>query len=316
MIRISATVLALTFCLVGCDAEGKPSAGKSDPTASVGTPTPTTIDEPQTQVSLKEARRRWDDAMIASILEGTGRYRWTSHFRGFADPFMEESGVFGFDPMRTSFTRVITNLEPGPGDRTEFVVRMIRRDHQTYMQMEDWGRWEGCWLRLGADGLGDEVSADQRAILAQLEQSPEIPTPIAVPLNSTVSKTSADHFPSPYIEYTSVVSLYEALAFLGLNGRILQAERSALLEAKAPITVAIGVDDRPYGAAASGEEIAAALDRSTIDLGGSEIRDFIGMMSSELTFSDLGSDAAVQRPRGDDILPPNATQQTTCAAQR
>jgi hypothetical protein len=287
---------------------GRPAAeATADPAPSVA---PSPAEEPQPAVSLKQARRQWDKAMVDSVLEGTGRYEWAVTAMGRT--FTEEVGIFGFDPMRTSLRRTISNLDPEPGQPRELVINVIRRDKSTYMQMAGWGPWDGCWLRMSADMAPEGGISDvEGEMLDALSETPEIPSSISVALNSTVSSTRADHYPAPYVEYTAQVSLGEALAFLGVNYRILFPERDALLKARAPIVVAIGIDDRPYAVFADGARIGDALRRSGIKLDG-PIFSFLDIVTAEVRFTDLGLDVEVRAPAEDLLLPRGATRDDTC----
>lgn len=293
-------------------ATASPTSTATDPAPP---PAASPTDPPQPTVTLRQARKQWDAAAIASIRKGTGRYEWTVWIAGVETPFMEESGVFGFDPLRTSFTRTITNPDPKPGDPGSFTMTMIRRDHQTYMRMAGWGAWEGCWLHLSASALEGEITQSQKQLIGLVADSPEIPTAIAVPLNSTVTKTSADYYPAPYVEYTAQVSMLEALGFVGINARLLLPKRAALLKVKAPIIVAIGVDGRPYGAAVIGQDLATALARSKIGLGPGLPR-YLQHLIADVSFTDLGSGAKVKLPAAARVLPDHATRKQTCPARR
>jgi len=237
----------------------------------------------------------------------TARYSWGAWVGDDEDPLLSENGVFGLDPTRTAFERVIRDPTAQGGDgRTEYTVRVRRRDDETYMQMADWGSWDGRWLHVTADMVSEATGLD-------LSDSVALPAAVAVALDSTVTRPTAEAwFGDPYVEYTAEVPAIEALQFLGVSPAALVADRERLAHARAPIQVAM-LSGRIKGAAARGQQVVAALRRAHVRID-RRLRTYVSGVSASVSLSNLGKGAVVRLPEARRVLPDGATKNRTCPA--
>jgi hypothetical protein len=280
----------------------RPSASASS-TSTSPTATPT-----KAPVTLRQARREWHDAVYSTARELSGKYAWSAWVEGEHDPVLRETGSFGLDPMRTAFERVMrapsTAADPVP---REVTLRMRRRGDETYMQMADWGSWDGCWLHVTDDLVARSTGLD-------LGDSLPLPISVLVTLDSRVTDVTADPwFGDPYEEYSADVSAIEAIQFLGVSAKVLVSRQRALSRVRVPIVVAI-LTGRVKGAAARGPAVLAALRDAHVRIG-ARLRSFLPRVSAAVDFSNLGWGAEVHLPAARFVLPDGATRNRTCPAK-
>jgi hypothetical protein len=290
----------------GPSASTRPRTPESTTTPST-TPstTPTTTAAP---ISRREARRRWHDAIYATGEELTGRYLWSAWGLGSDKPVVEEHGVFGLAPMRTAFERIYREPTSGDEDPTEYTLRVRRRGEAMYMQMSDWGPWDGCWLHVTPELVAQTTQFE-------LPDSPALPMPLVVTLDAVVTGSSdGSVFVDPYVELRARVSAIEVMQLLGVSAGALAQDQDRLTRVQVPIVVAIGVDDRVKGAAAWGDDVVAALKRAHVRLR-PELRQALPGLSASVEFGTFGKGAEVRFPAPRFVLPPGATKQRTCPAK-
>jgi hypothetical protein len=313
LVVVSSLLLATT--LAACATDERPQAGRTPSTRTSVTPSVTssptpspTVSPSRAPVTRRQARHAWDAALLRLGRARTGQYSWALYVDGASDPLSRESGAYSIDPMKSAFERTFSNPSPGPGERAEYVAKLRRIAGVTYMQMEDWGSWNGCWLKMTSDLIEDQTSID-------VSGGPDLPVGVAVMADSTVVRPSGSWFGDPYVEYTAQVTAVEALQFLGVSARQFPRRLDDLASVKAPMVVTIGVDDRPYGGAVRGADVAAAIRHAGVHLG-ADLRRYLPSLSASIVLRAYERPVTIAVPSPARILPADAVKTDTCPANR
>jgi hypothetical protein len=238
----------------------------------------------------------------------TGRYTWEVRADGFSKPVTQETGVYSLAPIRTTFTRVLTNPDPSSNDAAQYTVHVRRLGHISYMQMEDWGQWDGCWLSFTAGDIESQTGID-------VSGGPDLPVGVLVPLNATVSSPEGSWLGPPYREFTAQISGAAATQFLGMTARVLSSHAKDLQSVRAPIVLSVDADGQVHGAKADGNAVASALRDQQVDLG-TDLMSFLSVVSATVEFSALGTHVGVAAPPSSRLLPDDAAKDQTCPANR
>jgi len=314
---VTVTLLAVGAGVVGYrssdgspPAEDRPAATSSGPTDSP-TSSPTAypyVPVPRvtplhagTAASGAEATRTWNRAIDKLIHAASARYSWAVYYGADPEPLQSESGGFDLDPLQSNFNRTVTL-----GNGKTQVVHVRRIGSTTYMQLDHWGGWSGCWLRVTNAQIESQTGVD-------LSRSLPLPVGILAVTDATITKPSAFWFGAPYRELAAEVNAAEALQFLGISGTVLRKHLDQLLAIKVPITVSLDASGQIHGGGARGTEVAAAIKKAAPGL----IKDVVSQLprvTGAFAVKGLGVPVAVPTPPQKTILPQDATRKDSCEA--
>jgi hypothetical protein len=256
----------------------------------------------------RKARKAWVDAMDSLLDASSGTYTWGVFYQGRDHAFVAEDGVFDLDPVRSTSERTINGLKDAADAEPDEVLKIVRRDHTIYVQSSSWDRWGGCWMQTTNAEIQQQSGID-------MTRSPDLPVAVVAMGDATVTKQGGDWFPDPYLNLLGHVNAVEALQFLGVAPAAFRSSIDKLLRVEVPITVAIGVDERPLGAGLYGDELIDAVKAAHVKLD-RRVTNLVSDLSASLRIGALGQKVTVTRPRPRTLLPPHATQKDYCPAKR
>jgi len=265
-----------------------------DPSRAVPPPVPTFV-----PVTLSKARSSWDHALDKLIASGSGKYSWGVYYGSRTVPIQSESGVFDLNPLRSRFDRTL-----GDPDDDPVVLHMRSLGSTAYLRVEDWGRWDGCWLPLTSNDV-------ERATGVKIAQSVPLPATVLAISDATPSSTRGFWFGAPYREYTAELGAGEALQFLGVSPRVFAKQIDRLREVLVPVTVSIDAAGRMHGGGARGSEVASAIEDAHVKLS-KKLLEGLPSIRASFAFRDPGSAVSVSAPPPSLLLPRNATRRDTC----
>lgn len=250
-------------------------------------------------VTLAGAKDAWDHGLDKLIAAGSGKYSWAVYMESSKEPLQSENGAFDLDPLRSRFDRTID----APGEDT-FTMHVRRIGTTTYLQFEDWGRWDGCWLSMTNEDV-------ERATGVEFSNSVPLPASVLAIGDATPSMTRGFWFGAPYREYTSHLSAAEALQFLGISPKVFIKQLDRLRQVQVPITVSLDAKGRMHGGGARGSEVAKAIKNAGVKLS-SQLLEGLPEIRASFAFRDPGAPVSVDPPRADSLLPPRPTKSDTC----
>jgi hypothetical protein len=285
----AATVLALGLALTGCGS----GVDTQDPAGS-------------SAIAGKTAAGAWADARGQLIAAGSGRYSARVLASGLAKPITSETGSFDLVPGSSSSERTFAGVDEKTSQARQFVVRLRQTAGDgNFLQVADWGSWDGCWLPMTAADL-------ERQTGVEVEGAPRLPPGLRVLLGAKVGpKIASTTGDGPVAEAGAV----EVLQFLGVSAAALSGVAEDLRTVKAPVLLGIGADGRPAGVTANGVEVLHALAAAEVPLS-TGLSGYISKAQAELAISELGTPVAVVAPSARLRLPANAAPKQTCPANR
>jgi hypothetical protein len=274
-----------------------PDPSPYTPLPNIAPPLPTVAG-----ASVGQARESWGHALDKLLDAGSGKYSWAVYLGADPKPLQSESGGFDLDPLQTSFDRTLAF-----GNGRTAVMHMRRIGTATYMQLDHWGSWTGCWLQITNEQLEQQTG---------VEFSASLPLPVGVLAitDSLITNPNGSWFGPPYREYSAEVSAAEALQFLGISGVVLKNQLTRLVEIEVPITISLDVDGRLHGGGARGSQVAAAIAKAAPNLLKKMVAN-LPELRAAFAVTGLGSQVSVPRPPPRSILPPDAGRNDTCAAR-
>lgn len=277
----AAAVLVLALALTGCGAATEKGADDS-------------------AVAGKTAARAWADARERLVTAGSGRYDARVLASGLTKPVTQESGTFTLDPDSSASRRTFAGVDQETSEARRYVVRVRQTaDGGNYLQLADWGTWDGCWLPMTAADL-------ERQTGVEVADAPRLPPGLRVLLDATVD---------PDASGVSEAGAVEVLQFLGVSAAALSGATADLKKVKVPVVLGIGDDGGAAGVSASGLDVLHALAREGVPLS-DKLSDYVSKAEAELALSDLGKPVTVAAPRPALRLPANARPKQTCPANR
>lgn len=257
---------------------------------------------PNPQELLEQAQEHLSDA-------GTGRF--TSRVTVAGQDLITERSVYDLRAEVFETNRIITNVAAEPGDPTEFEVRFrFTGDGDSYMQMADWGPWDGCWLSYDTADFGEMgVQIDLEGPGAGVPAT--IDALLHAELDSDRSADLADD------EIALTVPGVTGMQLLGINPAKLLAVEDFDMEKATAVRVPLDVrleDGEFVTATASGEAIRSALEAEKVGLG--QYDAYLEQLLTAIDLEPESGEVAIERPGDSLIIPDGATKDDTCPANR
>jgi hypothetical protein len=299
MPRVRVILGALALLLVaGCSGDGGTPSGESSSTAS-GSLSPASDSPPPPRQRLRAAQRT-----LADVTAGAYTLRIDTEF---SETDISERGTFNVPAEAVNLRRTITFARK-VGGRHRYIVRIRSSPATRFLQMNDWGNWNGCWAEFDPDLLAD-LGIDLRGI-------PNIPAPVSVVLDARLSPENITPTSGPMAAKATVLTdAFTALQLLGVSTSVLLELPRAAARVNVPAHLSY-FDEHPtivHSVELIGGEVAEALRAG--DAGTSiELRRFVDYRDATVTFAPADAPVRFERPPADQLLPPGATEDQTCAA--
>lgn len=295
------------------------SGGGDDPEAD-----PTS--EPSARASEETARekpprRRLRAAQRALAKATSGAYDLAVGVRGVDAPFMTEKGRFDARHEVMEIERTVPRPEPEEGQSSSLVIRIRSSAKARFMQMDDWGPWEGCWIDM-ASGFTSLVGVDITAL-------PNIPVPVSLVLDAQLAPHTQPALarpggtpslvPAASTPAKDTVTVHTdgvtALQMFGVSGSVLFDLDPAVEKAKVPVTLSY-FERHPNvvkQVTIDGAAAAAALRATDTDLDRRVTR-FLRAARTGAIFRPDVIPVEFLRPAPEKLLPDGATRDQTCPA--
>lgn len=290
-IVVATLTLSALVTLAGCG-HGSASPG---PAITPGKAVSTASDE-------QLPRRAWVQALGQLVRAGTASYSWSERVTGLAKPIQTETGEFGLTPRRATLTRTMTDVSSS--SPTTYTVRMRTFPGKSYLQMDDWGSWNGCWLAM-TSGQAATASGIQGVTLGGLPES----------IDALITSRLRGHHPGSATEYDGDVAAAVALPALGVSARSFAASLAKLATARVPVRVELDGSGAFHTLTLDGAAIARTLSSASIGIS-SQLIDAISDLTATVRITGAGRPLSVRDPAPAQLLPADATKDTTCAAHR
>lgn len=284
LIAAGSTAVALALVLTGCGSGDQAGAGSS-------------------AVAGKSAAKAWADARHGLMTAGSGRYVSRVLASGLTKPVTQESGSFDLAPGSSTSERTFAGVDEKTSRARQYTVR-IRQTAAggNFLQLSDWGTWDGCWLPMTAADL-------ERQTGVIVADAARLPSGLRVLLDARVGRGGTGDGPS------AEAGAVEVLQFLGVSAAALSGATDDLAKVTVPVVLGIADDGRAAGVTASGVDVVHALARAGVPISAA-LGDYVGKAQAELALSDLGTAVTVAAPRRATLLPAHPRKKQTCAAHR
>lgn len=240
----------------------------------------------------------WSKALARLDAAGGGGYDARVTAAGLDQPLSHESGAFDLDPQSATIERTIAGVDQETEKPRQYVVRVKQTPEGNYLQLADWGTWEGCWLPMDAAAMEAQTGID-------LENAPRLPAGITLLLDARVTGAGA--------EPAATAEALPALQFLGVAASVLGD--LDLDGVRVPLILGYDEGGDPAGLTVTGADVLTALDAGGIELP-ANVRAYVGKVTAELALRDLGELGAIEAPSKDLLLAPDAKPASTCPANR
>jgi len=311
---LGATVLVLVAACTGesGDPSGEPSGEPSSkPTRRQSTASPSE--------SPKPPRQRLRAAQLALSRTTGGAYDLAVGIRGVDDPFLTEKGRFDVVHEVLEVERTVPRPEPKDG-QDSLVFRMRSSAEARFLQMDDWGAWEGCWIDMDSE-LTSLAGVDLSAI-------PNIAVPVSLVLDAKLAPQNRPALAPPggtpsivpaastpaVDEITVLTDGLTALQMFGVSGSVLLDLDPAVARARVPVSVSFF---ERYPDIVQHVRIDGAAAEALRDSGAELDRQLTTLVRSALTGATFHQDVIpveFVRPAPDRLLPAGATRDQTCPA--
>jgi hypothetical protein len=303
-----------------CSVGGGDPEGDASPESSTGATQKTTPAAPE-----KPPRRRLRAAQRALSQATGGAYELTVYGQGLDHPLIQERGRFDVPHEVYDIVRTIQNVGAEESEPSSYVIRVRASAGTRFMQMDDWGVWDGCWLEFGNATLAELIGVD-------LPTFPEIPVPVSLVMDSRLQNrnqpvvhhpsngagvvTVADAAPAPE-DLDIVTDGFTALQTLGVSGSKLfeldpRAERMMV-----PVSVSFFYNhpDVAQKLRIEGRDVLRAARAADVDLDES-LRTLLPSMLGVVVFSEAPTPVERYEPPAELLIPPTTTGQQPCPANQ
>lgn len=190
---------------------------------------------------------------------------------------------------REEVTATVTSTISVQG-QSEVVSRVRVVGDEFFMQMEDWGPLDGCWMGFPPDELAAPEGVEPAFLMA---------------LQSATLVEEESDGDGLALE----VPGQHAFRLLGVGGRALAEAPTAADDAKVPATLALE-DGEVAALELDGEQVAAALPRGKRT---AQLRQFLPGVRSSTTWETLDEPLEVTRPSKGQLTGRRGDQGTPCA---
>jgi hypothetical protein len=249
------------------------------------------------------AAQRWNKARQMLLAAGSGRYHSRSMLDVSEEPFVDEQTAFDLSTESIEMHKDLLDSGSGSGSGKHYVVTArLTSDGTSYMQMADWGSWDGCWLPVDPAAVADQTGS-------QFGDGPNVPAVATVVLD-------ADH-PAP-VEQGALQAMAPALAVLQtleVSARPLLPVSDDLEDVTVPVTMTTTTEGLPQTIEVDGSAVADEIADSGVKLG-QELTQFLQHVDVVVDFEGLGEPVRIERPRRDELLDEDAGKDDTCPANR
>jgi hypothetical protein len=251
-----------------------------------------------------------------------GAYELSVSLSGLDHPLVSERGRF--DVQHEVMDTVRTTQDPTAEDddeRSSYVMRVRSSPETRFLQMDDWGKWDGCWAE-----YDDELMASLGVDMSGL---PNIPVPVSLVLDAkvpaknrpVVARPGGSASVVPAVSTTAPDSLtvhtdgYTALQMLGVSGSVLVELDAAVVRAKVPVRLEFffAYPELVEDVYVEGPEVLSALRATDAQLD-AQLTSYLGAAFSRATFSEATTPVEFDRPSPDQLVPAGATMDQTCPA--
>jgi hypothetical protein len=308
---------ALVLILVAaCSSDGGSSDADTTPT-----PSPKASKTKTPPDSELPPRKRLKAAKLALSRATSGAYDLNVRFQGLDDMSIRERGQFNVPDEVIDIVRTVQTPARSGEETTSHVIRWRSSAGAQFMQMDDWGPWEGCWGEFGPE-LTRELGVDVSAL-------PNIPVPVSLVLDARLTSKNRPAMVRPggvpsivpaastpaADEITATTDGFTALQMLGVGGSVLFDLDPAVARARVPVQLRYHhrYTETIDAVTLRGADAVEAL-RSTDATLDRELAGFMGSAHAFAQFSEAGSSVKFLRPAPDRLLPDGATRDQTCPA--
>jgi hypothetical protein len=303
---VKAALGALVLVLVtACSGDGGTPSGEAGPEPSAGAPSQPSETSPSEPPLPPKPRLRAAQQVLTRAAGGAYTLRIDDDAAG---PSIVERGLFDVQAGVVNLRRTVRFTAGGAERRQSLRIRSSSRAR--FLQMEDWGPWDGCWGELTPDVLA-EVGID-----VDLRGFPNIPIPVSLVLGARVSPLNVSPTSGPYEGNATVLTDgFTALQMLGVPGSVLFDLPFAVARVKVPAYVTY-FDDHPHvveSVEVDGDDVEEAFRDSRASTP-EKLRDLVNWRSAVATFAPADGPVRFARPPARQLLPPGATVDDTCAA--
>lgn len=299
-VRMLVLVLVVVLVAACSGDDGSPSGG---PTPGPATATGTSAAAPSDPA--RPPRPRLRAAQLALTRAAGGAYTLRID-TAFTEASISERGLFDVGAEVVNLRRTI---KLGPGDQGRRLVMRIRSSPRTrFLQMSDWGLWDGCWAEFD-EGLLAEQGIDLRGL-------PNIPVPVSMVLDARVSPENITPTSGPMVDKATVLTdAFSAMQLLGVDGSTLVDLPRALARVEVPAHLVYFADhpDVVQTIELYGNEVAEGLRASDAQVP-EDLRTLLRQRDATTTFSPAPGPVTFTRPPARQLLPPGASEDQTCAA--
>lgn len=296
-------------------------SGSDEPPASKATSSPRSSASATPTEPPKPPRQRLKAAQLALSRATGGAYELDVGAEGLDHPLITERGRF--DVLHEVMDVVRTVQDPTAEDddeRSSYVMRIRSSTDTRFLQMDNWGNWDGCWAEFDPEqlaGLGTDLAG-----------LPNIPVPVSLVLHARLparnvpamtrpgGSTSVVPAASTPVEVLTVqTDGYTALQMLGVSARVLFALDAAAARTKVPVNLTFfyRYPDIVERVSIDGPVALAALRAADVDLD-RQVVAFLGSAYARARFSRAPTPVEFDRPSPEQLLPSGATQDQTCPA--
>ena len=252
----------------------------------------------------KTAAQAWTEARGRLTTAGSAGYDARVAADGLSMPVSQESGTFTLAPESSQSRRTFSGIDEATSKPRQYVVRVRQTAAgQNFLQLDDWGTWEGCWLPMDPAALEAQTGVE-------VAGAPRLPTGVRVLMDASVRRNSGSA--SEPVAEASAVSV---LQFLGVSAAALSDVDKGLGTARVPVVLGVDGDGDPAGVSANGLEVLHALAEAGVALP-SNLSDYVGKARAELALRDLGTARPAAAPRVTLRLPAHPAKRATCPANR
>lgn len=311
----------LRLSLASCLALGLAACGGGVPTgaghaahAASGSPSPLLSTPPSVRPSLlplPQARHAWKAAVKDLVASGSGTYTWAAG-TNLGSPLESERGSFAFDPERASIERTLSaKVTQGSG---ELVARVRALPSGYYLQMRDWRKWDGCWLRMAnseVSGVAAQAFGDG---YRPLHLPLSIASLLAVRITGVIGRSGAAG-----MSLEATINGLSGLRLLGLelSGRNSLGTRASAV--RVPVTVNLAPDGSVVSLSVIGLAVQHALDAQQVPMSTGESQTVASLIARSI-ITGTGQAFTVDPPAAETLLPKNASgngaDAPTCSAHR
>jgi hypothetical protein len=324
-VRALLGVVALALIVTGCSDEGDPPADETRSAPASSASSASTEPVPPTSGPPKPPRLRLKAAQRTLTRAQQGVYNLNVWSAGDDRQVMlSERAYFNVPGGVVDILRTMQNPAPAKGEERSFRMRIRSSPRTSFLQMSDWGRWDGCWAELTPDLLAEQG--------IDISGTPNIPVPVSVVLGATFPRDTTPALARvpdarsaiPALskaeqgedEVTVTIDAVTALQMIGITGSALLELDPAAAKVRVPLTLRYFAEypDLVEKVTVWGIHIAQALQESDAEVD-PLLPTAAAALFAEARFGPSTTPVTFERPPAAELLPPRATKDQTCPAQ-